>query len=348
MTIMSWKNAESEELEKLKARIVFRGQCENGRGWVRPILGDKGDSNYNSWDQNQLGFWDETWTLYHTIGRSQSLYIQSDLSTLVPTYVELPWELTPEHLRHLHRPRARLWKSLCGHPESGGHWAHKFADVIAAPRGVEPKDFSQQHHNAQVGFAWNIVRGWHVKRASGQPCQILEGTWETFEAWRAATGQPSVGRESHRKRRCCRISHGRFHSGMLQQVPWDDRWKGFQESSDALSWGIYTLPLDDYDVQGALQHCAEKLIMKAYIDWLARLNRPDVLRALNELSRRITKWSRNDDRKLHRVMAYLHFTKRFRMKCKLDPDSPCKLMLFKDADHSSSAEPPCTPPLDHC
>ena len=71
-----------------------------------------------------------------------------------------------------------------------------------------------------------------------------------------------------------------------------------------------TLPLDDYDVQGALQHCAAKLIMKAY--WLARLNRPDVPRALNELSRKITTWSRNDDRKLHRVMAYLHFTKQFR------------------------------------
>ena len=99
-----------------------------------------------------------------------------------------------------------------------------------------------------------------------------------------------------------------------------------------------TLPIDDYDTQGALQHCAAKLIMKAY--WLARLNRPDVLRALNELSRRFTKWSRNDDRKLHRLMAYLHFTKQFRMKCKLDPDSPWELMLFMDADHSSSAERP--------
>ena len=50
MAIMSWKNAESEELKKLKARIVFRGDNVRTAGRVRPIPGDKGDSNYNSWD----------------------------------------------------------------------------------------------------------------------------------------------------------------------------------------------------------------------------------------------------------------------------------------------------------
>ena len=103
---------------------------------------------------------------------------------------------------------------------------------------------------------------------------------------------------------------------MLQQVSRNHGRKGFQESTDPLSYlEEATLPLDDYDTQGALQHCAAKLIMKAY--WLARLNRPDLLRALNELSRRITRWSRNDDRKLHRVMAYLHFSQKFRLKCRL-------------------------------
>ena len=48
-------------------------------------------------------------------------YTQSDLNTKVPTWVELPWELTPPEFRGIERPCVRLWKSLYGHPESGFH-----------------------------------------------------------------------------------------------------------------------------------------------------------------------------------------------------------------------------------
>ena len=49
MTIMSWKNAESEEL-KLKARIVFRGDNVRTAEGVRPIPRNQSVSNYNSWN----------------------------------------------------------------------------------------------------------------------------------------------------------------------------------------------------------------------------------------------------------------------------------------------------------
>ena len=76
--------------------------------------------------------------------------------------------------------------------------------------------------------------------------------------------------------------------------------------------------------------------MKAY--WLARLSRPDLLHSLNELSKRITKWSLNDDRRLYRVFCYLYETKHYRMSNKLDPTAPWELWLFTDADHASKTE----------
>ena len=36
------------------------------------------------------------------------------------TFVELPPELVPPQFPHIHRPCVRLYKSLYGHPESGG------------------------------------------------------------------------------------------------------------------------------------------------------------------------------------------------------------------------------------
>ena len=54
-----------------------------------------------------------------------------------------------------------------------------------------------------------------------------------------------------------------------------------------------SLPVEDWDSKGNLANSAAKLIMKAY--WLAGLSRPDLLHALNELGKRITTWSKNDD-----------------------------------------------------
>ena len=45
-------------------------------------------------------------------------YMQSDLQTENDTYIELPEELVPDHLKWMRRPCTKLHKSLCGHPDS--------------------------------------------------------------------------------------------------------------------------------------------------------------------------------------------------------------------------------------
>ena len=96
------------------------------------------------------------------------------------------------------------------------------------------------------------------------------------------------------------------------------------------------LPLEDWNSKGKLCNSAATLIMKVY--WLARLSRPDLLHALNELSKKITKWSVNDDRRLFRVFSYLNSTKHYRVRTKLNPEDPLQLCLFTDADHASKTE----------
>ena len=338
MTIMSWKNAESEDLKKLKARIVFRGDN------VRTAEGDYAQFQEIKVIPTTIAGININLAFGMKRGHSTTqsdvvkAYIQSDLNTLVPTYVELPWELTPEHLRHLHRPCTRLWKSLYGHPESGGHWAHRFADVISTLGGFESKIFPSNFTIPK----WGLLVTLYVDD------MLVSGPRENHTKFWSELGKHLKFEEPQPVNRVLGRNH--IRKGDVVEFEMDDftqeccnRYleitgeKGFKKAPTPYLEES-TLPIDDYDTQGVLQHCAAKLIMKAY--WLARLNRPDVLRALNELSRRITRWSRNDDRKLHRVMAYLHCTKQFRMKCKLDPDSPWELMLFTDADHSSSAEHP--------
>ena len=78
-------------------------------------------------------------------------YIQSDFETEHDTYIELPDELIPDHLRGIYRPCTKLHKSLYGHPESGGHWGRKFKSVMSELNAVESPLFPSNFINKELG-----------------------------------------------------------------------------------------------------------------------------------------------------------------------------------------------------
>jgi hypothetical protein len=63
-------------------------------------------------------------------------YVQSDLKSLHPTWIEFPKHLCPPAMRHIHRPCCRLIKALYGHPEAGGHWERHLAAIVRELGGV--------------------------------------------------------------------------------------------------------------------------------------------------------------------------------------------------------------------
>ena len=97
------------------------------------------------------------------------------------------------------------------------------------------------------------------------------------------------------------------------------------------------LPEQGWQVKRALSEHAAKVLIKCL--WLARLSHPDLLRPITELSRRITRWSSNDDRKLYRLMCYISSSKSYRMRSYIgDPTDKLELVLYTDADHGGSTE----------
>ena len=47
--------------------------------------------------------------------------------------------------------------------------------------------------------------------------------------------------------------------------------------------------------------------------WLARLSRPDIMKAIGDLATKVQKWTRNCDKALHRLICYIHSTLRHRL-----------------------------------
>ena len=91
--------------------------------------------------------------------------------------------------------------------------------------------------------------------------------------------------------------------------------------------------VDENEKKGVLALIAARVLMK--ILFAARMARFDLLRAVQGLAARVTKWSYDCDKALHRLVCYIHSTVDVRLEAFIgDPLSKCKLWCFADADHA--------------
>ena len=92
-------------------------------------------------------------------------------------------------------------------------------------------------------------------------------------------------------------------------------------------------PKDD-GLTGVLREASAKIVLKAL--YAARFNRTDLLWSVNTLAREVTKWTVNCDKRLHRLISYMHFTKDMELQCWVGDDpKDIQLALFADASFAS-------------
>ena len=93
----------------------------------------------------------------------------------------------------------------------------------------------------------------------------------------------------------------------------------------------------DWQSRGMLAESASRILMK--ILWAARLCRPDFMKVIGDLTKRLTTWSTADDKRLHRMMGYVKHSKGYKLLGKVgDPSEALKLCLYTDADHCSGID----------
>ena len=67
--------------------------------------------------------------------------------------------------------------------------------------------------------------------------------------------------------------------------------------------------------------------------YLARIGRPDILWSLNNLARAVTKWTKACDKRLNRLISYVHHTCEYRQYCCVgNTAQQCRIGLFQDID----------------
>ena len=80
------------------------------------------------------------------------------------------------------------------------------------------------------------------------------------------------------------------------------------------------------------QNCSEMLI-------LGTIGRPDILWSVNKLARSITKWTKACDKRLNRLISYIHHTCEYIQYCHVgNIGKQCRLGLFQDSDFTGDLE----------
>ena len=110
--------------------------------------------------------------------------------------------------------------------------------------------------------------------------------------------------------------------------------------SDIAGWlyKVTTPCLDDHQFKeeelgsvGDLTKVCSQIVLKCL--YLARIGRPDILWSVNKLARAVTKWTTACDKRLARLISYIHHTCDYKQCCHVgNTAKQCRLGLFQDSD----------------
>ena len=88
---------------------------------------------------------------------------------------------------------------------------------------------------------------------------------------------------------------------------------------------------------GELSQVCSQIVLKCF--YLARIGRPDILWSVNNLARSITKWTKACDKRLNRLISYIHHTCEYKQNCHVgNTAKQCRLGLFQDSDFAGDLE----------
>ena len=326
----------SADKHKYKGRVCFRGDCVRDEVGSAAVFQELSASPTNIVDTNVTIAYGLIGDHCISCADAVRAYIQSVLGSKIPTWVLIPRELWPSSWRGKYtKPMCLLVKSLYGHPESGGWWERHLAKALLTLGGQPVEGHPSVFFFPKLRLLLTVYVD--DLMLSG-PSKQHDPFWRSLRATIELEDPEPIGRFLGR-------DHLLFDEKGVRTCVFDMEAYTMQavalytEHTGVSKFRVATTPfcpegsitLEDDEAQGELSSCACSILMK--ILWLARLARPDLLKPVCDLASKITKWTRGDDKRVYRLVCYLHSSPHYRLSGHIgDAASTLSLRLYVDAD----------------
>ena len=93
---------------------------------------------------------------------------------------------------------------------------------------------------------------------------------------------------------------------------------------------------EENDPVGELSKACSQIVVK-YL-YLARIGRPDILWFVTKFARAVTKWTKACDRRLARLISYIHHISEYRQYCHVGNTAQRNFGFFQDSDFAGDLE----------
>ena len=88
---------------------------------------------------------------------------------------------------------------------------------------------------------------------------------------------------------------------------------------------------------GELTQVCSQIVLKCL--YSTRIGRPDIISSVIKLARSITQWIKACDKRLSRLISYIHHTCEYKQYCRVgNTVKQCRLGLFQDSDFAGDLE----------
>ena len=287
------------------------------------------------------------------------------------------WIRLPRHKWHkswssMEDPVVPLERNLYGHPLAGILWERQFVKILLKHGWEKSPSWECFVHREKglflsvfvddiklVGKKQNINPMWKVlnkKVDLGEPTSFLDHVYLGCTQRQCQISKDIV--DNHRTMFESRISAVRTdklpYSENFRISSWSYDMEGhakkcverYCEWSNRTTQQFYKVSTpciydhhfkeEEMKSVGELSQVCSQIVLKCWN--LARIGRPDILWSVNKLARSIAKWTKACDKRLNRLISYIHHTCEYRQYCHVGNTAKlCRLGLFQDSDSKSTS-----------
>ena len=335
MPICHVKNSElPPEQQKLKGRLVFRGDaCRNEKG-IKAIYREIKSLPATVHSINIVLYYGLREGNKVEISDATKAYLQAPLKSEVPT-----WAIIPKIIWHNHwfkkykRVACPLVRALYGHQTSGDDWFDYFdSTLVDKMKGCRIEEFPSLWWFEE----WEVLVAAYVDDviASG-PIAGVDSFWKEVCKHITFDEITSPGRYLGRDHLIFELGKGKTVFMAMTDYA-KSAYEMYEHEFGVLKphetpfVSDSMLTTEGFESQGHLAGSAASLLMKLL--WLARLSRPDLSFSIVSLAGSISKWSRNHDLQLKRLLGYVKHTYKMGLWGVVPHSGVPKLNVYCDAD----------------